>query len=431
MKRFVKSSVALSVVVILLASMCFMGISAATGTGYTKASDVQYSSNWTIKQYSGEKAISYEYTNITSNWGVRGETCGFLSSKAEAFYKGENAFDKLSELKGNTDPYKAHTSAIYGKLQTVMTNAHKRQTTYGDLRYLFGFTDCEKNNTDYILSFYSAKQFKNVWDNGNTWNREHVWPASKSNSGRPSNQDPGEAADILMVRPTLKAENEAENNAFGEGNKQQDVDKNLRGDVARILLYTYVRWGNYENMWDNTGVMSDMNTLLRWMQEDPVDTWEMGRNDSVQSITGTRNVFVDYPEFAWLLFGKSVPTNYTTPSGEAKKGVDVGTAGGSNDNSSVNNNSSDSNQSSDRVDDDREEDTSSNTSTESGVGAIDNKPQNEGKPFDPSLLGGTTVEDDGDASGIEAWMIIVPIAVLAAAGIAVAVVIIIKKKKVK
>ena len=42
----------------------------------------------------------------------------------------------------------------------------------------------------------------------------------------------------------------------------------------------------------------------------------MGRNDSVQSITGVSNVFVDYPEYAWLLFGQEVP-EMVTPSGKA------------------------------------------------------------------------------------------------------------------
>jgi hypothetical protein len=53
------------------------------------------------------------------------------------------------------------------------------------------------------------------------------------------------------------------------------------------------------------------------MEQDPVDTWEMGRNDAVQSITGTRNVFVDYPEYAWLLFGEECPKDLVTPSREA------------------------------------------------------------------------------------------------------------------
>ena len=57
------------------------------------------------------------------------------------------------------------------------------------------------------------------------------------------------------------------------------------------------------------------------MQEDPVDTWELGRNDAVESITGTRNVFVDYPELGFLMFGVAVPAGYQTPSGSALNGT--------------------------------------------------------------------------------------------------------------
>ena len=69
-------------------------------------------------------------------------------------------------------------------------------------------------------------------------------------------------------------------------------------------------------MWGSTGVIQSKEVLLDWMEADPVDTWEMGRNDSVQSITGTRNVFVDYPELAFELFEEEVP-EMVTPSGKA------------------------------------------------------------------------------------------------------------------
>jgi hypothetical protein len=59
----------------------------------------------------------------------------------------------------------------------------------------------------------------------------------------------------------------------------------------------------------------------------------MGRNDVVEDITGTRNVFVDYPEYAWLLFGKSVPQNMVTPS-KAMRGEDFGDSSDSSENNS-------------------------------------------------------------------------------------------------
>ena len=64
--------------------------------------------------------------------------------------------------------------------------------------------------------------------------------------------------------------------------------------------------------------MESLEVLLEWMEADPVDTWELGRNDSVESITGTRNVFVDYPELAFILFGEEVPAGMQTPSGGAE-----------------------------------------------------------------------------------------------------------------
>jgi hypothetical protein len=74
-------------------------------------------------------------------------------------------------------------------------------------------------------------------------------------------------------------------------------------------------------MWGSSGVMENVDVLLKWMEEDPVDTWELGRNDSVEAITGTRNVFVDYPELAFLMFNREVPKSMTTPSGKAASGA--------------------------------------------------------------------------------------------------------------
>ncbi len=93
---------------------------------------------------------------------------------------------------------------------------------------------------------------------------------------------------------------------------------NVKGDVARICLYVYVRWAkDFPQCKDITRVFQSVDVLLEWCAEDPVDTWEMGRNEVVQSIQGNRNVFIDYPELAWLLFDREIPENMTTPSGKA------------------------------------------------------------------------------------------------------------------
>ncbi|MBE6534744.1 MAG: hypothetical protein E7678_07265 [Ruminococcaceae bacterium] len=97
---------------------------------------------------------------------------------------------------------------------------------------------------------------------------------------------------------------------------------NVKGDVARICLYVYVRYGSEYSKCNNiTNVFESVDVLLEWCEMDPVDTWEMSRNDVVESVQGNRNVFIDYPEYAWLLFGEDVPNSMETPSGEAKKAM--------------------------------------------------------------------------------------------------------------
>ncbi len=263
-------------------------------TGYTSADDVVY-----------QTASGY-----VKNWGARGEDCTFLSEYAVDFYQGNDSYDVLSAKTGGTSQTNASSSALYKALKQTMTDSHSHQTSYKETRYQYCYTDCLKNDSEHISSFYSGKELTGDWDEATTWNREHTWPNSKGLGGNDEN-------DIMMLRPTWVQENSSRGNtAYGESSSYFDPGVSTRGDCARIVLYVYTRWGNTSKMWGASGVMESMNVLLRWMEEDPVDTWEMGRNDAVQSITGTRNIFVDYPEYAWLLFSKDIPADMVTPSGE-------------------------------------------------------------------------------------------------------------------
>lgn len=254
------------------------------------------------------------------NWGTRGEQATYLSAGAKAFYQMNGAsYEILSTYAGGTGQSDAPRSELYKQLQTLMASAHTYINDYNATRDLFKYTDCE-NGGGKISSFYSGNAIGPSWDGG--WNREHTWPNSKGLSG--SDED-----DLMMLRPTSVSENSSRGNtAYGQSsgyyhpNSESNGEYDLRGDVARIFLYVYVRWGNQTYAWGQSGVMESVEVLLEWMEADPVDTWELGRNDSVESITGTRNVFVDYPELAFLLFGQEIPADMTTPS--AGDGKDCG-----------------------------------------------------------------------------------------------------------
>ena len=270
-----------------------------TPTGYTDAAQVVY-----------DNSGSY-----LKNWGARGETASFLSSYAQNYYTGSYTYARLSANAGSSSAGSYTTSALYNALHSMLSAKQTSTTSYDGTRSMYCYTDCVNNNSSYISSFYSGTRLNGAWDSGATWNREHTWPQSKSTGSQLN--------DIMMLRPTAVSENSARGNkAYGESSgyyhpnsEAGSTGLDLRGDCARVTLYCYVRWSeNAESMWGADGVMESVDVLLSWMQQDPVDTWEMGRNDAVQSITGVRNCFVDYPELAFLLFGRDIPANYATPS---------------------------------------------------------------------------------------------------------------------
>ncbi len=304
MKKQFKALLGAFFSVVLIASTILPVLAAkitTTPSGYTSSSDVEY------KYDSSGKYIL--------NWGARGEVCEFLSPNAQSYYVGNYTYDVLSGNQGGSDKSNAPSSALYKALKAMMVAEHSHITAYKETRYLYRYTDCLLNDDSHISSFYSGTVLSGTWDSGKTWNREHTWPNSKGLGG--SDED-----DIMMLRPTSVSENSSRGNtAYGEGSSYYDPGESVRGDCARIVLYVYVRWGNTSKMWGTGGVMESLDVLLKWMEEDPVDTWEMGRNDAVESITGVRNVFVDYPEYAWLLFGEEIPDAMPTPSGIAKNGT--------------------------------------------------------------------------------------------------------------
>ncbi|MBQ9762246.1 MAG: endonuclease, partial [Oscillospiraceae bacterium] len=270
-----------------------------TASGYTSAADVVYN---IVDGY-------------VTNWGARGEDCTFLTTYANAYYTGDYTYDTLSALDGGTSSTDAPDSALYTALQSMMVANHTTFTKYGgtsalDCKKLYQYTDCMLGDISTVSTLYRGELVAGAWDGGVSYNQEHVWPQSKCIGT--ASTDKG---DIMQLRPANPSENSSRNNtAYGEGEDYYDPGVSVRGDCARTLLYMYVRWGNTANMWGVDGVIENLDILLRWIEEDPVDTWEMGHNDAVQSITGTRNVFVDYPEYAWLLFGSEIPSDFVSPS---------------------------------------------------------------------------------------------------------------------
>ena len=291
---------------------------------------------------------------VPYNTGTRHETCTALSTQAQQYYT--DGAETLLKLSGSTSDSSLESmdSALYRALQSLMTDTMTDSVTYKSLPTYWARTDASQGK-DSLLLFYSDTT-------GGRMSREHVWPKSRASfmqqnggsdlhhlrpedSGVNSTRSNYTMGNVLGVYPdcTTKAFDGKTVLWYSSKNDRVEVADNVKGDLARVLLYVYCRWGQ-PNLFEkvstdnlppydsddreNTGmpVIESLDTLLEWMQEDPVDTWEMSRNDCVQQVQGNRNVFIDYPEFAWLLFGRELPADYDTPSGYAREhGSDAGT----------------------------------------------------------------------------------------------------------
>ena len=271
----------------------------------------------------------------TANSGERGVVCTTLDgTSADDYYTDSYTYDRLADLSA---------SELLLHLRGLMTSTHTYQSSYDDCHYKADKTDCENGDGKVLLIYTSYSATMSQW---NGWNREHVWPKSLG-----GNTTTGGGADMHHIRPSDAGVNSSRGNkkyGYAGSNATEKYGTNpatgylggtynstyfepvdeVKGDVARICLYVYVRWGSAWGATDVTKVFQSVDVLLEWCALDPVDTWEMGRNEVIENIQGNRNVFIDYPELAWLIFDREIPTNMTTPSGEAGEGSSSGGSSG-------------------------------------------------------------------------------------------------------
>ncbi len=270
------------------------------------------------------------YSN-TKNSGVRDEICLSLEGTgAESYYSGDNAYESLSVLS---------ESELLSALRSLMSATHTYKSSYADSKNYADETDCQGGDGKIVLLYTSSVvEFSDFIGSGSVgWNREHVWPKSLGGF-----DNDGAGADLHHIRPDDVTTNAKRGN-LKYGNVQSGSEAkgsslvggavggtysggyfepldNVKGDVARICLYVYVRYGGELSKCSSiTNVFESVDVLLEWCESDPVDTWEMGRNEVIEKIQGNRNIFIDYPEYAFLLFGREVPEDMTTPSGMAQK----------------------------------------------------------------------------------------------------------------
>lgn len=172
--------------------------------------------------------------------------------------------------------------------------------SYGDARDILQDSDEDPNNQDNVLLIYNRASVLSTWDAGVTWNREHVWPASKLPNSRAE-------ADLHLLRASNPSLNSTRGNlSFVDGSGEARIigsgwypgDED-RGDIARIVFYVMMMWET------NINLIGNLDTFLKWHEEDPVDDFERQRNQVIYAYQRNRNPFIDYPELVSIFYQSS------------------------------------------------------------------------------------------------------------------------------
>ena len=165
----------------------------------------------------------------------------------------------------------------------------------------------------------------------NSWNREHIWPKSH---GFPD-EDDNAYSDVHNLKPCDRSVNSSRGTKdfdFG-GNQHSEASDCLtdsdsweppdyvKGDIARILFYMVVRYDpgidhenntfdlelvDYTTPNNTEPILGKLSSLLDWHLSDPVDDFEINRNEIIFGFQENRNPFIDHPNLVNYLWGDNV-----------------------------------------------------------------------------------------------------------------------------
>ncbi|GGF01948.1 Por secretion system C-terminal sorting domain-containing protein [Chishuiella changwenlii] len=234
---------------------------------------------------------------------------------APAYYNGVNFSKTRNDLKED--------------LVSLITRTHTNKTTYDELRQLLPKSDADPQNPKNMLLIYGYSDSSGKYQRSrasspvSNWNREHVFAKSQAS---PNLGTAGPGADGHHLRPAdISFNSERSNIHFtdGRGNAGKTgggwyPGDEWKGDVARILMYMYLRYGNQcapDRIAMGTSTYSSdiPDVLIKWNVEDPVSDFERQRNNVVADFQGNRNPFIDNPYLATVIWGGPAAQN-TWPS---------------------------------------------------------------------------------------------------------------------
>ena len=238
----------------------------------------------------GTYTITYTAADSSNNEAILQKTITVTVSSST----GLTMTGYYSTASGLTD------SALILQLRTIInTNFSGKNYDYAGSGEALWDTDKDPNNPNNLIEMYTGQSRLGDWDAGITYNREHVWPQSLLGV---SAGGVNAASDLHNLKPADSSINSSRGNRFYDLVTVPDTSyyptrTEIHGDIARILFYMVIMYDQYSlvNTDPTVNQMGKLSTLLQWHLNDPVDAFELRRNDRIQYHQGNRNPFIDYP----------------------------------------------------------------------------------------------------------------------------------------
>jgi endonuclease I len=232
--------------------------------------------------------------------------------------------------------------SLKNELATKIIGTHTNFLSYSEAYQVIKLTDKDISNNTNVILFYNGQtvgQNSTIGGGNSTnpeiWNREHTFAQSQ---GTPNIGTSGPGSDVHNLRACdAGVNNTRASRKFATGTGTNGITganyypgDNYKGDVARIIMYMYVRYGS-QCLPTNAGVGSSASTpddmidlFLSWNAEDPVSDIEAQRNTVLENLPngqGNRNPFIDNPYLATLIWGGQPAEDlwgiFTTPDTES------------------------------------------------------------------------------------------------------------------
>lgn len=281
-----------------------------------------------VRKYKSKKEKSFIYIGIVSFIILVYFVLGLIDRTVRVEYgtsQNQNGYYHYSYV-SDLDYYNVANGLVKNDLKeklNIIINRDIERISYFETKGYLSESDLSTTDKTKVYNVYDSILAPSSWQS-TSWRVEHVWPNARLGVASVSEHDKNIASDLHNLRAgTPMVCHKRSDRFFSKGSGDYNLteeggfypgDKH-KGDVARIILYMFVMYEhliltddigsllNESDYYSPAGTrMGELNLLLKWHKEDPVDAFEKQRNQVIYEIQGNRNPFIDKPEYVHLIW---------------------------------------------------------------------------------------------------------------------------------